>query len=204
MSQSSPSIEKPRGSHWREKYRVRIGFAFAVLFIWRAQPRNMGLLVLGFAIALLGILIRQWSAGCVKKMDEVAQTGPYAFIRHPLYFGSFLAAFGMILSATSIGRGLSQPFLDRSLFFWSFLWIFADSIYLPKMRSEEENLRAKFGSAYDDYMSRVPRIWPRRFRLGDLDFSTFSWDLWKMNREYGSVIGFAIIYFVLFARYFYR
>ncbi len=198
------SPERPRGSHWREKYRVRIGFAIGVLFIWRAQPRNMGFLLAGMAIALLGILVRQWAAGCVKKMDEVAQTGPYALIRHPLYFGSFLAAFGMILSSTSIGRALAQPYLDRSLFFWACLWIFVDSIYMPKMRSEEANLREKFGSAYDHYAARVPQLIPKRFKWRDLDFSTFNWELWKKNAEYGSLIGFAVIYFVLFARYFYR
>ncbi len=193
-----------RGSHWREKYRVRISFVFAILFIWRAQPRSLVFLAVGFVIALLGVFIRQWSAGCVKKMDEIAQTGPYALIRHPLYFGSFLAAFGMIFSATTFSVAVAKPFLDRALFFWSFLWILADSIYLPKIRSEEENLREKFGAAYDDYAARVPQVFPRAFQWKGLDFSTFTWELWKKNKEYGSLIGFGFIYFILFSRFFLR
>lgn len=204
LSTGGAAAPAPRGSHWREKYRVRISFVFALIFIWRVQPRNIGFLAAGFLIALAGILLRQWAAGCVRKMDELATTGPYALMRHPLYAGSFLAAAGMVLSASSFSIATTRPYLDRTLFFWAFLWILVDSIYKPKIESEEQNLREKFGPSYDEYAARVPRILPRRLRWSDLDFSTFSFQLWKKNAEYGSVIGFILIYAVIVARFIYR
>lgn len=198
----SPAPEP--GSNWRERYRVRISFIFALLFIWRAQPRSVTFLAIGLLVSLAGIFLRQWAAGCVKKMDEVAQTGPYALVRHPLYLGSFLAGLGMLIASTVLTPAVSKPFLDRTLFFWTFFWLLIDAIYRPKIANEEKNLRAKFGSAYEDYQKRVPQIWPRQLKKESFDFSTFSWDLWKKNREYGSLLGAAVIYAVLIARFFYR
>lgn len=191
-------------SPWRERYRVRIGFIFALLFLWRAQPRNLILLVLGLALALLGVLIRQWAAGCVKKLDELAQEGPYALVRHPLYLGSFLAAFGFILSSSSLSIVLSKPYLDRTLFFWCFLWILSDSIYMPKILKEEADLNLKFNNSYSEYARRVPRFFPLQFQWSSLNFSSFNWALWKKNKEFYSIIGYFIISVILFSRYLYR
>lgn len=190
-------------SPWRERYRVRIGFIFALVFLWRAQPRNLVLLVLGLLIALLGVLIRQWAAGCVKKMDELAQEGPYALVRHPLYLGSFLAASGFILSSSSFSFVLSKPYLDRTLFFWCFLWILVDSIYLPKILKEEADLNLKFKCSYTEYAERIPRFFPAQFKWSDLNFNTFNWVLWKKNKEFYSLIGYLIFCIILFSRYFF-
>lgn len=191
-------------AEWKERYRVRIGLAFGLLFIWRAQPRFLPFLFAGLLIAFLGVALRQWAAGCLRKNDELATAGPYSLSRNPLYLGSFLAALGFIMAATSFSAALSKPFLDRSLFFWCFLWILAESVYWPKILKEEENLRGKFGAQYDAYAGSVPRVFPRRFKVSDLDFSTFRWDLYRRNNEFWSVLGYLAICAILIARYVYR
>ena len=188
---------------WREKYRVRIGFAMGILFLWRAQPQSILFLTLGLSLALLGVLLRQWAAGCVKKMDELAQTGPYALVRHPLYVGSCWIAFGLILASSSISFSLTNPALDRTLLFWALFWILLDSIYLPKVYAEEGNLSAKFGESWNAYIKTVPRFVPKTFSLKKLDFSTFSWPVWKHNREWGSLCGYILLTAILIARYVY-
>jgi protein-S-isoprenylcysteine O-methyltransferase Ste14 len=192
------------GTDWRERYRVRIGFIIGLIFLWRAQPRSVVLLALGLLIGLLGVLIRQWAAGCVKKNDELASSGPYGLVRHPLYFGSLLAAAGLILASSSFAPGLKYPYLDRTLFFWACLWILADSVYLPKVLKEERLLREKFPGQYEEFERRVPRIWPGQVTWSSLDFSTFSWQQWKKNKEYGSLVGYAVLALVLIARFLYR
>lgn len=189
------------GSDWREKYRVRIGFFFGLLFLWRAQPRNIVFLLVGLGVALVGVLFRQWAAGCVRKNDEVTSSGPYAWVRHPLYLGSFVMAAGLIFASSSVATALSKPFLDRTLLFWAFLWILIDSIYMPKILREEEQLRAKFPGRYEQYMAEVPRMIPKRITF---DFSTFSWDQWKKNKEYGSLAGYAVLALVLMFRFLYK
>jgi protein-S-isoprenylcysteine O-methyltransferase Ste14 len=199
-------IEMPltTGSDWRERYRVRIGFAVGILFLWRAQPRSIVLLALGLLAALAGVLVRQWAAGCVKKNDELARTGPYSLVRHPLYFGSFLAAAGLILASSSFAPGMKSPYLDRTLFFWAALWILADSIYLPKILKEERLLKEKFPGQYEDFENSVPRLFPKKIERSSFDFSTFSVEQWKKNEEYWSLVGYAVLALVLVARYLYR
>lgn len=190
-------------SDWRERYRVRISFVCGVIFIWRAQPRFLPFLILGMLVALLGILLRQWAAGCVRKMDELAMTGPYALVRHPLYVGSSIAAVGFVLASTSFSISMAKPFFDRTVLFWAFLWILFDSIYLPKIRKEELQLRSKFSAAYESYAARVPRFLPKKIDWSELDFSTFSWKLWQKNQEYWSFFGYFFICLILAARYHY-
>ncbi len=189
---------------WRERYRVRIGFVLGMIFIWRAQPRNILFLIAGLTLALIGILIRQWASGCVKKMDELAASGPYAIVRHPLYFGSFLAAAGFILSVTSFSLSNQKPYFDRTLFFWCSLWMLIDSIYRPKIEKEEAQLRQKFAQEHALYSQSVPKLMPTKIHRSQFDFSTFQLELWKKNKEVSSAIGYFIIAFILVSRYFYR
>lgn len=137
-------------------------------------------------------------------MDELATTGPYAIVRNPLYLGSLTAAGGLIFACTSLSLSLSKPYLDRSLFYWGCLWILVDSIYLPKIAKEEENLRGKFGAAFDAYADRVPSMFPKTLHFRDFKFETFHLDQWKKNKEYGSLIGYFFLCLLLIARYLYR
>lgn len=190
-------------SNWREKYRVRIGFIFGILFLWRAQPKNIIILAAGLLVSFFGILLRQWAAGCVRKMDELATQGPYAIVRHPLYAGSFIAAFGMILSASWFSFSMSKPYLERTLFFWTFFLLIADSIYLPKVAKEEEDLKAKFKDQFTDYAQKVPRFIPKDLNPLKFDFRSFDWKVWKKNEEYWSMVGYILLALVMFGRFIY-
>ncbi|MBI2915932.1 MAG: hypothetical protein HYY07_03645, partial [Elusimicrobia bacterium] len=99
---------------------------------------------------------------------------------------------------------LSKPYLDRTLFFWTFFWILMDSVYWPKIRKEEKELQEKFPQEYLGYENRVPRLLPARVRWSDLDFSTFQWFLWKKNKEFYSLIGYGVMAIILISRYLYR
>lgn len=195
----------PEESPWREKYRVRLGAMAGILFIWRAQPTGLVFLFSGLTLGLAGILLRQWAAGCLVKNDELSTRGPYSIVRNPLYLGSLVAAAGLVLAATSFAHptDLRRGHVDRTLFFWALLWIFIDSIYLPKIRKEETLLRSKFGQEYDAYAQRAPALVPKLSRLLRPSFSTFNVDLWKKNEEYWSLVGFALICVILLFRYHY-
>lgn len=198
---AKPCGEQRGGSDWREKYRVRISLIFGLIFICLAQPRSWVLLVMGLLISASGVLLRQWSAGCIKKMDELAVQGPYALIRHPLYTGSFLLAVGFLVSSTSFWPLAA---LERTLLFWSLLWILMDSFYLPKIRKEEKELKEKFGENYSQYCQKVARFLPKALRLSQSDRRSFDFGLWLKNKEYGSLIVFFIGCVILIARYRYH
>jgi protein-S-isoprenylcysteine O-methyltransferase Ste14 len=125
-------------------------------------------------LALSGVGIRALSSGHVKKNEELATTGPYAYTRNPLYFGSIVIAAGLALAALrwEIAIGL--------------LILFA-AIYWPVIRGEEEFLSRRFAN-YADYCSRVPRLLPR-LRAGDEGRSSFSAELYRKHREYNALLG---------------
>jgi len=157
------------------RVRVPLGFAFAGFYLWRARPTWLSLLI-GAAIALLGILLRAMASGHVEKNRVLTITGPYAYVRNPLYLGSIIIGVGFGVAARDV---------------WIFLAIvllFA-VIYLPVIRSEEAFLRSQFRE-YDDYARRVPSLLPQTLLLRQIRRG-FSRELYFKHREYNSLLGAA-------------
>ena len=75
------------------RIRVPLGFGFAAFYLWRARP-SWASLAVGAVIALLGIFIRAVASGHVEKNRVLAITGPYAYVRNPLYLGSIIIGIG--------------------------------------------------------------------------------------------------------------
>jgi protein-S-isoprenylcysteine O-methyltransferase Ste14 len=125
-------------------------------------------------VALTGVWIRAISSGHVKKNEELATSGPYAYTRNPLYFGSIVIAAGFALAALrwEITLGLVVLFA---------------AIYVPVIRGEEQYLGRHFAE-YSEYCSRVPRLLPRLF-AGDQGRSRFSSELYWKHREYNALLG---------------
>ena len=57
-----------------------------LLLVIIAQP-NLWSLSVGSFIVLMGELIRVWATGHLKRNKEVTTSGPYAYLRDPLYLG---------------------------------------------------------------------------------------------------------------------
>jgi protein-S-isoprenylcysteine O-methyltransferase Ste14 len=91
---------------------------------------------------------RLWSSGVTRKADHVIiTTGPYRFVRHPIYTGLILSA-----CATALMRGTVRACAGAALIVFG-LWI--------KARLEEEFLRDELGeAAYGNYADRVPMLVP--------------------------------------------
>lgn len=132
--------------------RLRWAWVLAVPFLFLSRP-TPSCLTLGVLLAVPGLLLRGVSAGFIHKDRVLARHGPYAYLRHPLYLGSFLAGSG--LAVASGHPALMGIFLI--LFFW---------VYLRTIRAEERELEARFGEAYRFYRSRVPAVLPRPSTMG--------------------------------------
>jgi hypothetical protein len=157
------------------RIRVPLGFAFAVFYFWRARP-DLPSLALGGAVAAIGVFLRAMASGHVKKNQELATTGPYAYSRNPLYLGSIVIAIGFAIAARDLWVTVGMAAL--------FLFI-----YVPVIRGEEAFLREHF-SEYDNYARRVPRLLPRTLLFSGLR-SGFSAELYGQHREYNALIGAA-------------
>ncbi len=121
-----------------------------------------GSLRLGIALVVLGELIRLWANGYVGsvKVNQTQQWrrdarvgmlvtgGPYAFVRNPLYFGSFVMTAGL---CTIVG----QPVLAAVA-----LTVFL-AVYSGKIQEEERTLSEECREAFERYSASVPRLFPR-------------------------------------------
>jgi protein-S-isoprenylcysteine O-methyltransferase Ste14 len=108
------------------------------------------LVVLGFAFAWWARLHlgKLWSATVTRKSEHrVIDTGPYRYVRHPIYTGITLSTL-----ATAIVAGTYSAFLGFVLMTAG--WYF-------KARLEERFLREELGyEAYDSYARSVPMLVP--------------------------------------------
>jgi protein-S-isoprenylcysteine O-methyltransferase Ste14 len=157
------------------RLRVTCGFIMVAAFAWFSQPDEKSL-VLGLSISALGLALRAWATGHVEKNIRLAESGPYAYVRNPLYLGTLLVAAGFAIA--------SRRWLLAVLFGAVFLLI-----YLPAIELEEQHLRNLFPS-FTTYSARVPALWPTFAPVQS--GQRFRWDLYVRNREYQALIGFAL------------
>jgi protein-S-isoprenylcysteine O-methyltransferase Ste14 len=165
------------------RIRVPLGFAFALLYFWLAQP-TWRWLALGTILIVPGLLIRALASGHVRKNEALATSGPYAYTRNPLYLGSLLIGVGFAIAARSWWVGV-------------ILVVMFFAIYLPVIGGEEKFLREKFAD-FDDYARRVPRMFPRltSYRPADTG-GGFSLELYRKHREWNALLGAAAVVGVL-------
>lgn len=173
---------------WKEftfRQRTTIGFIFAVLILFFSQPVFGWHFITGIAVSLSGLVMRNWAGGHLNKSKELACTGPYAYVRHPLYMGSLLLGIGFCLMASNI----DHPVVTGV--FWMLFLSFFIGVYRLKILDEEKNLKKLFKKDYDDYASYVPRYIPVKIKYNGRN-QLFNWVFWKKNKEYNSIIGFSI------------
>ena len=98
--------------------------------------------------AAVRVLGEQWAvAARLVEGHKLITEGPYRLVRNPIYTGML----GMMVAT---GLAVTQ--------WWALLIsivVFLAGTYI-RVRIEERLLRGQFGSAFDDYTSRVPAVIP--------------------------------------------
>ena len=155
------------------RWRVTLGFLFAALVLWLAQPTTTSLLI-GAIVATLGEGIRVWAAGHVEKSREVTRSGPYQFTRHPLYLGSSTIGVGVALASASVTVA-------------AIIGIYLVTTIGAAIRAEEAHLRSKFGGEYDAYAARQAPPMVRSFSLKRA----------LANREHHTIAGLVAAFLLL-------
>jgi protein-S-isoprenylcysteine O-methyltransferase Ste14 len=180
-----------RGGTWIQRWRVPLGFLTAAIFLLLARPTPASLLV-GASVSVLGLSLRAWASRHIRKNDELAVSGPYAYTRNPLYLGSFLLGLGFTFAANR----------------WELALLFAVlflGIYFPVMRVESATLEGLFGDNYREYASWVPLFLPRLapFRRQQAAKTQFDPTLYLRYREYRAVLGLLFAWGVLALKTYY-
>jgi len=159
-----------------------VGYPVGIAAFWFARPQ-INWLICGVGIALVGLLLRGYAAGHLRKHKQLATSGPYAFTRNPLYLGSMLLAAGFSVA--------SHSWISSAL-----LAVYLAVFYPVVIRREQTELESLYGAAFLEYASRVPAFWPR-LSPASSGGEHFSWALYLKNREYEAAIGLVVAMVIL-------
>lgn len=158
------------------RLRVPLGFVCGGLAFWFARP-TVWSIAAGLGIATVGEGLRIWASGHIDKGREVTRTGPYRFVRHPLYLGSTIMGAGFILAAQSaVVAVLVSSYLLATL--------------MAAMQTEEATLDARFAGEYSAYRAGTAAPVTRAFSLARV----------RANREYRAMIGLVVGMGLLYVR----
>ncbi len=140
------------------KYRSYTPIPFLILMLI-FQESTVWTLIIGFVIALIGELIRFWGVSWAGSETRTTGTvggtfliisGPFAFVRNPLYVGNILIYLGLgIMSFAWF------PYLQIVAILFFFLQ------YYLIVNQEEKYLVEKFSEQYKEYCKNVPAFIPR-------------------------------------------
>ena len=133
----------------------RAGSPAAVFF---SHPLFTQTLILGWAGALLTVIGigfaiwarvnigRNWSSRpAMKEHHELVTTGPYAYVRHPIYTGILLAALGTAIMSSIFGIGML---------------IFISIFFAFRINKEEKIMLELFPNRYPEYQKHTKRLLP--------------------------------------------
>ena len=170
MSDNERGNKKQRKlRHLRDSLRQSLGIGLVALLAWLGRPVSPWLEI-GAVLVVLGVAVRLWASGYVKKNKELATCGPYAWVRHPLYVGNLLLTLGFCLAANR---------------WWAYLLMgaFVLFFYPNAIRQEDSNLHRLFGSQWEAWRAQTRALIPTSpYRQGDAGQWSFVYSL-RRNGE---------------------
>jgi protein-S-isoprenylcysteine O-methyltransferase Ste14 len=116
------------------------------LSVFVPQIIRMGLLGVFLLIAFILLQKSHWIISHKKRPNYVVDTGPFRFIRHPIYLACLLIYLGTAISSMSI---FSLVLLIPIFIFYDYIATY-----------EEKLLEKKFGKTYRDYEKRTGKWLP--------------------------------------------
>lgn len=169
------------------RWRVNAATVLGILVIACARPTPRAILAF-LPLVVLGLSFRVWARGHLDRHHHVTQTGPYRYVRHPLYVGSFALGLGF---AAMTGLWFVPPL---------FVILYVAS-YVPKGLREEAYLRQRYGDEYARYAARVRAVWPH-LRPAPLPATPRRWEWPRVlgHREWKTWLGVLAALAVLWVR----
>ena len=154
-----------------------------LLVLYFAEPNGRSLIV-GGILVFFGEVIRVWASGHLMRTQELTTSGPYAYLRDPLYLGRLLLLVGFCIMAW--GYAWIVLIIGLGVFFFN---------YMPrKYRNEMTRLEDLYGEEYRQYAAYARSLLPRLKPYPKAPLRSWSFDLfWKENREQYFLSGVVIL-----------
>jgi protein-S-isoprenylcysteine O-methyltransferase Ste14 len=146
------------------KYRSYTPIPFVILMLI-FENATITSLMIGFIIAVVGEFVRfwgvSWAGSETRTTGGVGGTylvisGPFAYVRNPLYVGNILMYFGLGIMSMALFPYLQIVAITFFIIQYNFI-----------VKEEEGFLEKKFGNNYHKYLQNVPRFFPRVTKFKD-------------------------------------
>lgn len=155
-----------RELRYQEIGRQGLGIVLILVYALTAEPLP-ALVAIGAPLAVLGTAIRLYASGFIVKNRELARTGPYALVRHPLYTGNVL-----VLGGLAIANGQWWALPAGALFFWFY--------YPPAIEYEDRKLHRLFGAEWTQWAQETPALIPTFAHLERIGGGE-----WSLRKSFG-------------------
>ena len=161
-----------------------------VLLVVLARP-NAYSVVAGAILVAIGEAMRIWASGHLQRNQELTTSGPYAYLRDPLYFGRLFLLVGFCIMGW--GYDLLLLLVGLGVFFFQ---------YMPrKYRKEMARLERLFGEQYRKYSQATRSLIPRLSPYADAQKRKWSFRLfWKVTREQYLLAGVVILALIIIGK----
>jgi protein-S-isoprenylcysteine O-methyltransferase Ste14 len=187
------------GSSKKITPRRLIVYLAALALLLLAKPHPV-LYAVGVVLIAAGEGLRIWACGHLRKNQDVIMSGPFAYLKNPLYAGTLLIVSGFCFAASNPhehSRWLLYVGLPL------FLAVFFFYYFPYKVGVEGDRLRRRFGEKFDIYDKNVPNLFPRPTPYRPEGVEPLRWDaqLLSENSEYGTLIWVVLGCLILYAKF---
>jgi protein-S-isoprenylcysteine O-methyltransferase Ste14 len=178
---------------WLKKptWRLVLCYIGILILIYFSEPTPVAA-GLGLVFVAAGQLLRVWAAGHLVKNKRLTTTGPYAYVKNPLYLGAITIVMGFCIVGMppwNLQPTWRDPRLILYLVFLAAFFLY----YMPrKMKIEGDRLRAIYGDDYARYDKSVPDMLPRLTPYRSGDGTRWSWAQTVDNSEHGTIMSLGV------------
>ena len=136
---------------YHEASRQGLGLILLLVCAYFTVPAGEPRIIAGFIIAAIGQIWRIYAAGVIHKNRQLASTGAYSLVRHPLYLGNLLVLGGFTLAC---GNWIVVAVV---VFFFLFY-------YPAAIRYEDHKLESIFGEEWRSWSKNIPGMFPTHLK----------------------------------------
>jgi len=150
-------------TNWAYRFRgvlVSIPLIVALFLSFHEDETDWFIWPAGIVLIFLGLIIRIWAQEHIRRRlnspRRLAITGPYLFVRNPLYVGNLLICIGAVFASEML-------WLVPIAFFYCII------VYSMVINYEESFLLNTYKDSYRKYISEVPRWFPKKLHFRNLE-----------------------------------
>jgi protein-S-isoprenylcysteine O-methyltransferase Ste14 len=189
------SFSRVGGWLFRHRTATALPVVLALLIVPAGErPLDAVLTAAGIAVTVAGELLRLWAVrhiGTISRtrsdrLGPLVETGPFQWVRNPLYIGNLAIWTGFALTAHLVWL---VPVVVALL----------GLAYHAIVHWEERLLAARFGEPYVAYTRRIPRWIPSRYRHTRVAAAVFPWRE-TLFSERGTLIAIAAGYVLIWLK----